>query len=470
MATHDDNVLIEVVGDAPPVTAAGFGIALIADDAGMSERVRAYASAAAAAADVGGSGITAAQAEAISAVFSQTKKPALVLAGRVAPEVSQVTTLTVGGTAATGNYTFKATHEDGTEATVTFAAVVPTDDNDDVGAGLRAAAVTALEPLGITVTGATVEVILTSVAGESFTVSDVATPVGGTLVPVTGTPAVSLKTELAAVLAENSTWYGLALVSRSAVAIRHAAEWVEANRRIFAAQSSDADILTSVTTDIFSELKAAGYNRTFPVYHHADGQHAAFAWMARCLSINMDTTATTWNNINMVGMTVSPMSATAKGYARGKNVNLYLPFYGRPVISRGRAASGRWTDTQVLLDWTESRVGEAIAQLLINEAEAGRKVPYTDTGFSQIGDAVLGVLLRGLNIGHFRLSDSGLPPYVDMPTLAELSDTDKLNRFLPFTFGACEAGSVVQVEGDGFVTVDDSGFNTLALAATNEEV
>lgn len=466
-ATHDDLVDIQVLGDVPPVTRAGFGVPMIVDAASMSERIRFYTTAAAAAADQTAGDITAAQLAAINAAFAQQPRPRRVAAGRAAAEVAQVTTVTVGGTAVTGDYSFEVTpFGETTPIVVSFTATVPTDTNDTIGAGLRAAATAALTALyGIVVTGATTSIILTGPVGEAFVVDNETAPGTGTLAAVTDTPALALSTELDAILAESGDWYGFVMVSRAKLTHLHAAAWVESKKRIYGAQTNDADVLTTATDDVASLLQDLAYNRTFVIYHSPGSQHAAFAWMSKALAWDMDSQRQAWDKLTLTGISPIAITETQKGNAQGKNVSLYMPLFGTSVVSPGKMASGRFIDTQVLIDWTQARTSEAVAQLLIREANAGRPVPYSDQGFSQVADAIQGVLDLGLEIGHFRLSDAGIPPFVDVPLLAEVDPADKAARILRLTFYACETGSVLQVLGTGYVTVDDTGFNQLAVDA-----
>lgn len=462
-ATFDNNVTVTVTTDGAPIGRAGFGTPLVVDAAAMSERIRFYTSAAAAAADVTAGEITAAQGTAIALAFSQRVRPQRVAAGRVAAETAQVTTLTVGGTAVTGTYSFLVNG-----LLVDFAAVVPTNTNSDIGAGLRADATTVLAGSGITVTGATTSIILTGTAGEPFAVTALTAPGTGTLTQVT-TNAVTIGDELDAIVAENGDWYGLTLVSRTKLTILHAAAWIETQPRIFVAQSSDADILTTANTDVAYDLEQLAYTRTALLYYPTNGTYADMAWLANRLSADLDVQQTVWYSVTLVGVTpTSSLSETQKTNVLNKNANLYLTQGGLGSTGDGLVASGQNIDEITTIDWVVARIREAITQLFLTESNALRKVPFTEEGFSQIASVVNPVLQRGVAAEHFTLSASGDGPFVDMPTLAEVDPADRAARLLRFSFYALLAGAIRSVSVSGAVTTSNATFE--GFVASVEEV
>jgi hypothetical protein len=419
----------------------------------MSERIRFYTSAAAAAADVTAGEITAAQGAAIAAGFAQRVKPRRIAAGRVAAETSQVTTLTVGGTPVTGTYSFTVNGD-----LIEFAAVVPTDTNDIIAAGLRADATTVLSGTGIVVTGATNQIILTGVVGEPFAVAALTAPGTGTLTQVT-TDAVTIGDELDAVVAENGDWYGLTLVSRTKLTILHAAAWVETQPRIFIAQSSDSDILTTANTDVAYDLEQLAYNRTALLYYPTNATYADMAWMANRLAADLDVQQTVWYNVTLVGITpTTSLSTTQFTNVLNKNANIYSTLKGVGSTGDGLVASGLNLDEITTIDWVTARTQEAVAQLLLNEANALRKVPYTEEGFAQVGAVINNVLQLGLRAEHFTVSSEGNGPFVVLPRLADVDPADRAARILRVSFYALLSGAVRQVIVSGALTTSDATF------------
>lgn len=75
----------------------------------------------------------------------------------------------------------------------------------------------------------------------------------------------------------DNDWYCLVTTFKAQADIEEIAAWTETQSKIFLASSEDADVITNVTTDVASILKAAGYNRTAYVWHHQAGVDATGA-------------------------------------------------------------------------------------------------------------------------------------------------------------------------------------------------
>lgn len=464
MATFDDVIQVSVLTDAAPVGRAGFGVAIVCDGASMSERVRYYTNPSDAATDQTAGEITAAQLAHIQAAFAQNPRPARVGAGRTSfSDVAQVNTVTVGGTAVTGTYTIPINGVD-----FSFAATVPTDTNADIATGLRAAINGGSEP--VTASGAGDDVIITAdVAGDAFTVGTLVAPGTGTLTNVATTANQSVATELDALLAESSAWYGFNLVSRDALDIARAALWAESNARFHYAQTSDADVLTTATDDIASVLQDASYNYTKIMWYSTDSTAAAFAHLANRLAVDPDVQTTIWDYVTLAGIAndVASLTTTQLTNLTTKNAGAYLTLGGVGATGGGnKQSSGRFSDVQITVDWLKARLEEAHAQLLLNYSNRGSKIPFTDLGFARVGAIARGVLELGIRAGHFeRQTDAQgdeISPFVNLPARADVSAGDVSARLLRYTCGALLAGAVQQVVVTAQLTDDIA---TLALLA-----
>lgn len=456
-ASFDPNIDVVVTTDAPAVTRRGFGTPIIVDAAGMSERVLYFETLAAAqAAQVAGD-ITSAQLTHITSAFGQAQRPQRIGAGRGSfSDVAQVNTITVGGVAATGNYTITING-----VAFTFAATVPADDNDAIAAGLRSAINGGSEP--VTASGAGAAVIVTAdVAGDPFDVGALVAPTGASLTNVATTANQSIATELAAILAESGEWYGFGIISRADKDVLRAAAWCESNNRLFVAQSSTAAILTSSTSDVFSELQDASYNRTIPFYYATDASPAGFAWMSFVLATPLDSRTTLWAYKTLTGITPSSLTDTQKGNLLAKNGNAYLTLQGVGATGDGKLASGRFIDVITSVDWLSARVKEALAQLVLNYSNRNSKIPYDDTGFALIADVILRVLEQGIAAGHFTRQSDGSSPYVRYTERAQVPLVDVQARLFRVDFGALLSGAVQLVAALGYVTDD---IDSLALVA-----
>lgn len=81
----------------------------------------------------------------------------------------------------------------------------------------------------------------------------------------------NITTALNTIFAEDSDWYCLLSPHRLSADIVEIAAWIATQTKIYIANSQDADVLTNVSSDIASLLKAASYNRTAYLWHHQGG-------------------------------------------------------------------------------------------------------------------------------------------------------------------------------------------------------
>jgi hypothetical protein len=114
----------------------------------------------------------------------------------------------------------------------------------------------------------------------------------GAITPLATSTAVA--DDLSAILDEDSAWYGLVLTERVKATQLAAAEWTEANEKLFITASADADILNvSATDDLISTLKNTRYFRTAVLYHtNAATEYPDAAWAGRVFTIQPG--AETW--------------------------------------------------------------------------------------------------------------------------------------------------------------------------------
>lgn len=441
MANFDDTIDVQVRTDATPVGRAGFGTAIIIDNAGMTERVLFFSSPAEAQTAFDASDITAAQLAAIQTGFAQNIRPSKIGAGRADLSAqAQVATITINSTE-DGNHTATI---NGT--TYTFAA--SSNTADQIATGL-AAAVDA-DP-GVGATAATNVITVTAtVPGTPFTIA-AAAPAGTAPAVAETTPNRSIASELSAILAENGQWYGFSIVSRVKATIEAVAAWAETNKRFFGAQTSDADVLTSATDDVMSNLQDASYDYTKIDWYSDDSAHEMFALVCDRLAVDPDVQTTTWVDVTLKGITPDDanLNTTQLGFILAKNGGAYLTKAGVGATGGGKQSSGRWSDVQITVDWLQARLFEAHAQLQLDYANRGLKIPYTDLGFSRIGaraEEVLGIALRAGHIEE-QLDDQGvrISPYIKLPARVDIGQPDVAARKYSYECGGLLAGAVHQV-------------------------
>lgn len=470
MANQNDVVNADVLIGGTALSRAGFGVALCADAGGsMSERVRFYESATVVATDLAAGDITAAQATHLTAALAQPKVRR-VAAGRISlTPVAQVNTITVGGTAASGDYTITL---NGTEYTNT--ATVPTDDNAAIATGLRASINGGSDP--VTASGSGADIVLTAdVAGVAFVIGELAAPSGATLTNVATTANVNVSTELDALKAASAEWFGLHLVSRTTANILAAAAWAENSGKLHVAQTSEAAVLASGSADVASQLKALGYARTHLRWYSVDATPMAFALLANRLAIDLETQAAPgWGTVRLSGVTAddAAISDTAKSIARSKRAGLYLTLFGQAATDSNaggqRMSNNDFIDARILADWLAARITEDTAQLMLSLASLGKRIPYTDLGFAQLGTVAIKRMRQGIDLGHFEEAvddqDAQISPYLTLPSRASLSAGQVGERAYAYSCGALTAGGVSTVQINGVLTDDLSLLAQLAAA------
>ena len=443
-ATLDNNIVVSISGDAPPVTAAGFGVPLYVPSpgtlaVGFTERTRIYASPSDASGDTD---LSASARAALAAAFGQSPRVGSIIVGRMDAGTAQISDITIAGTVLTGeiftvvvNGTSIVHTAGGTPTPTTVAAALVV---------LADAAFPAEFSNGATVGVMDVEHATGSVP---FTVEVSTDSAGGTIVASINTAASDPSDEMDLILADNGTWYTLHTEEIGAGFVLDLAAWMESNDRQYITAINAADALTSSTTDVCSALKGLSYSRTSTIYHLDDALCISLSWAAKTLQANPDQTTTTWFGKTLSGHAADSITPTAKANLQGKNCNVYLTFYGFPTTDKGVLASGEWIDVQLTKDWAKARIEENLANLFLSVANRNSKIPFTDGGIQQVASVVSGVLSQVEGAGHF-VSDSST---VTAPLAKDVSPGDLAARSLSLTFVTQLAGAIHNVAVTGSV-------------------
>lgn len=259
-----------------------------------------------------------------------------------------------------------------------------------------------------------------------------------------------IATDLNAIFAADSDWYGLLLDSQSyaevATASTGAAAWTESNKKILVVQSADVLGLSSASiTDIFYVLKAAGYARTPAIY--TPGLYTewlAAAWMGERLP--SDPGSDTWAFRTLAGVSSYSLTDSQRSALEAKNGNHYLTAGGNAITYPGKTASGEWIDVTRFVDWLRARIREDVFAVLLNN----EKVPFTDAGIALIVAAIRAVLEAGVRVGGI---STDVPFTITAPRASAVSSVDRAARTLTgVEFNARLAGAIHAVEIDGNVS------------------
>lgn len=324
------------------------------------------------------------------------------------------------------------------------------------------------------------------------------------------------------IVSEDSDWYTLVSPYKSSADINELDVWTSTHSKIFISSSEDADVLTNVTTDVLSLLKAKASDRTGYMWSHAAGVDvtgAGYTIVSGVLNINetghnlrvgdpvtfsassgitidgnntvasvvdadnytcattaadeagpdtvtyfaryafpevawaglmlpSDPGSETWFGKQLTGIVATLktlMNPTEEAEVLSKNGNLYTPVGGIGHTHPGVMVSNRFIDIQRGIDWIEARIGEAIANRLLNEP----KIPYTDAGVSIFQADIASVLDLAVtnNVLGPLLDDSGDLYRISIPKVADQLQADRIARFFPgITVEAQLAGAVHSLE------------------------
>lgn len=274
--------------------------------------------------------------------------------------------------------------------------------------------------------------------------------------PGSGSAAITgtIAENLAAIQAEDDSWYGIAADQALAGLIDGTsgdpglAAWTESAKRLLFVWSSDADILDpSEDADIASALKAKNYDRSATLYHATPSAGADYpdsAWMGE--GFPYEPGSSTWAYKTLKGIAADNITATAEGALKDKNCNWYSVVGGVSITQQGKVASGEYIDVIIGTDWIEARLREAVYSALVNQ----RKLPYDDSGIAAVEGLVRGVLNDAAGKGIIQRDSI----QVSVPKYADIPQADRIARHLPdVKFSALYLGAIHSVRIDGTLSV-----------------
>lgn len=436
MATLDDIVSVQIALQTTGVVRGDFGTPMIvAPLMTFPERVRVYTSYNAAAED----DLPPKLLTALSDCFGQIPRPRQVKVGRraVLKAVVEVASLI-----ALGTYSMKVDGQtysytaDGTPTAaeiVTGLALAITGDTD--------------ETITATAVGDTLEIAWISTVGSVDLLTNLQ---WGTITPLAAASAVA--DDLNAILDEDNRWYGLVMVERVKQTQLDAAEWTEANDRLFITATDEADVLNpSLDTDLLSVLKNTRYYRTAALFHtNAATEYPDAAWAGRVFTIKPG--GETWALKQLASVTPSPLTSTQKQTVVNKGGNTF-EFYQEQIAltNPGKVSAGEWIDVIRFRDWLKDTIQVNMTQMMINRD----KVPYTDAGIQLCVNNLRKSLQEGQNVGgiapdELDASNNTVPGFViTYPRSVELAPSIKASRVLSLGFTARLAGAIHVVEITG---------------------
>jgi hypothetical protein len=248
-----------------------------------------------------------------------------------------------------------------------------------------------------------------------------------------------------AIQATDDTWYAVAIESHLLVDILAVAGNIEAKKKIYGLSSADLDVKTTVTTDVFSQLQALGYQRTFGIWSADAAKYPEASWIG--YQLQEQPGSNTWAYKTLTGFAVSSLSDTESKNIQAKNGNTYERIAGRNTTVGGKMFGGEWIDVMVFVDWLEQRMKERLWFRMSNS----KKIPYTAAGAAIIEAEIRAQLNDGIRAGGLAENPA---PIVRVPDVLSVSANLRAQRiFEGIEFEARLAGAIHFVKIRGTVSV-----------------
>lgn len=230
-------------------------------------------------------------------------------------------------------------------------------------------------------------VVVDATTGTSFRmlwdVNDRSRPDDMTLLD-TSTGA-NIDTQLSAIEAADSDWYGLAVDVESVAIATTAAAWAATRTKLYLPNTSDSNAADSGTsTDIGSVVTTAANNRAPAAFSSQYRQGRSAALLGTMLPRQAG--SATWANKKLRGDYPDDLTGAQYTTLQTKNYTTLRPLNATLAATFGGSTPGdyEWIDILQAFDWTEARCEEAIATLeLSNE-----KIPFTVEGAALIRQAL----------------------------------------------------------------------------------
>ncbi len=227
----------------------------------------------------------------------------------------------------------------------------------------------------------------------------------------------SLATDLAAIASENNDWYGIITLYNSSAYVAAGAAWAETQQKIYVPATNDTASATTAdagATDVLHNLKAASYARSAGFFQPRAFDFADAAEIGRFFPIAPG--GDNWRLKTLAGITSGwgngqQFTATQIQNLKDRRANFYYDLAGVSVIGGdGKVAANEYIDVIRGRDWWVARVGERLANLLIQN----EKIPFTDDGIGLVEAQVRAQNDEGITAG---LINPGSPPGIPAPTV-----------------------------------------------------
>jgi len=220
--------------------------------------------------------------------------------------------------------------------------------------------------------------------------------------------AVAIDDALDAILTDDSDFYCVLIEDRTAADHVLVSGWLDTqetagSKFVSVLQSADADWLTASVPAGYTTID--NKERVAIVYHATDAEVRAEGWAGNRLARSPDTDSVPWNTPvdEVATFTAISITQAQKVLARANDANFALPFgtLYDAYFDLGRNLNSRPFDQVVTADWFETRLREALADLVATLSANGEKLGLNADGQNRVAGEISRVALTGVTAGHF---------------------------------------------------------------------
>jgi hypothetical protein len=265
-------------------------------------------------------------------------------------------------------------------------------------------------------------------------------------------------TDLSAIFAADTDWFGLLLASNSENEVNAASAWVESRRRLFKFTTADFGAKDApTTTDVLSDVKAVNAFNTEGSYHHEVGSMLAAASMGAELVMTPGTYTLAhkaFRGVETTGVHANGtpyLTTTQEAAVWAKNGNTYTNVAGNGDYFPAKIGGGDFVDAVRFIHFMFARLQERV----IGTLQGAQVIRFTRAGIAVMQTAILSLLLVWTKKPYEALSlEKGFEPTCEFPDLADIDDSDRQARHLPDgTFSARYTGAIHTIDISGTVSV-----------------
>ena len=245
----------------------------------------------------------------------------------------------------------------------------------------------------------------------------------------------------------DNSFYGILIEERDKASLHAAGDWASINEKIFIGSSADLTVL-----DDRNNLR-----ESFLVHKQAV-EFPEAGWVG--MNLHKQPGSITWKWKSPVGAIASDYSFAELSQIRSGHGQTLSKRAGVVYSDEGVTTSGEYIDVIQSRDFVKARLSEALFALMVKTD----KIPYDNTGFAKIEDAIrtvlreagdLGIIAKVVTEEDQAKSDEGTYKFiVSVPNLNDISTNNRALRKIPgISFSFVIAGAIHALTINGVITV-----------------